>query len=345
MSPIIRECQKNGIPFFILHTGQHYSFEMDKIFFDGLFLPEPDYNLDVGSGSHASQSANILMGVENVLSIEKPGVVLVQGDTNTVMAGAIAAAKIHISIGHVEAGLRSFDKTMPEEINRVITDHISDYLFVPTDEAKNNLQKEGIKEDKIIMVGNTIVDAVIQNEKISKQKIEILLKYQLERDSYILVTTHRAENVDSYERLHNILLALNKLIDKTGFPVIFPIHPRTKKMINSYNLNIGNITLINPLGYLDFLFLEKNAKIILTDSGGIQEEACIMNVPCITLRENTERPETLMVGANILSGTDPEQIIKSYSIMIKKERNWINPYGDGNAAKKIIKYLIDHYSK
>ena len=339
MSPIIRECLIQNIPFFILHTGQHYSFDMDKIFFDELEIPKPEYNLDVGSGSHAIQSAKILTGVEEVLLIEKPDVVLVQGDTNTVMAGAIAAAKIHIPIGHVEAGLRSFDRNMPEEINRIIADHISDFLFAPSEDSRNALLHEGIQPEKIMVTGNTIVDAIYQNSILSHKGENILNSYGLRSKKYVLVTTHRAENVDSPKKLADIFYALNEISTRYKYPVILPIHPRTKKMIDSFSINRGNIILTDPVGYLDFLSLEKNARVILSDSGGIQEEACILKIPCITLRDNTERPETISVGSNILAGTNPETIIKCFSIMYDKATIWKNPYGDGHSSQKIINYL------
>lgn len=336
MSPIIRECETQGHDYFVLHTGQHYSYEMDGAFFDDLELPKPQYNLDVGSGTHAEQTARILTGVEKVLIEKKPDLVLVQGDTNSVLAGALTAAKLHIDVGHVEAGLRSFDRTMPEEINRVITDHISEYLFTPTESADNHLLSEGIDKSKIFMTGNTIVDAVYQNLKIARNKTDILKELDLETKGYFLVTTHRQENVDSPEKLQNIISTLQRLQTEYDLPIIFPMHPRTRKMIDQFNIPYGGITIIKPVGFLSFLQLESNARLILTDSGGVQEEACILGVPCVTLRENTERPETVEVGANLLAGTDGPRIIDAVTKFTGQTNIWQNPFGDGNAGKRIF---------
>ena len=342
MSPIIRQCIKLNLDYFILHTGQHYSYELDQSFFKDLNLPEPRYNLNIGSGSHAVQTAGLLVGIEEVLIKEKPDIVLVQGDTNTVLSGALAASKLHIKIGHVEAGLRSYDRTMPEEINRIITDHISDYLYAPTDDAKNNLIKEGISPDKIFVTGNTVVDSVVQNLQISKDKENVLSQYNLTSGNYILTTFHRAENVDNREKLANILSALQAIHTQHGLPIIFPMHPRTEKMINLFGISTEGIRVLKPLGYFTFLQLEENAKAILTDSGGLQEEGCILGTPCLTLRENTERPETVSVGANILVGTNKENILHAYSTL-KNNTTWINPYGDGKSAEKILDTLSQQF--
>jgi len=336
MSPIIRECERQNINYFILHTGQHYSYEMDRTFFEELGLPEPTYNLDVGSGTHAEQTGKILAGVEKALMREKPDVVLVQGDTNTVLAGALAAAKLHIKVGHVEAGLRSLDRRMPEEINRVMTDHISDYLFAPTGEARQNLMREGIDEKKIFITGNTIVDAVYQNLEISRRKGNVLKEFGLKPKDYFLVTSHRAENVDSKERLKEILKGLNLIQKEFSLPVIFPAHPRTVKRIDEFGLSLSNIRKTEPLGFMDFLQLEANAKLVLTDSGGVQEETCILGVPCVTLRNNTERPETLEVGSNILVGTDSNRMLMATHEMMARNTGWANPFGDANAGKQIV---------
>ncbi|MDO8873692.1 MAG: UDP-N-acetylglucosamine 2-epimerase (non-hydrolyzing) [Methanoregula sp.] len=340
MSPIIRYLNKKQENFFILHTGQHYSYEMDKTFFDTLELPAPKYNLDVGSASHAIQSGKIMMGVEEVFQKEKPDVVLVQGDTNTVMAGAIAASKLHIKVGHVEAGLRSHDRSMPEEINRIIADHISDYLFAPTKLAKDNLLDEGIDQNKIFITGNTIVDAILQNLKIAQKSGNILKTLNLVHKNYFLVTVHRAENVDDKERLKKIIMGLCAIQKKYSLPIIFPIHPRTNKRIAEFGIDLEGITIIPPQGFLEFLQLEDNAKLILTDSGGVQEEACILGVPCVTLRDNTERPETVDVHANILSGVEPDLILRSTENMLESETIWKNPFGDGKASQMIIRTLI-----
>jgi UDP-N-acetylglucosamine 2-epimerase (non-hydrolysing) len=336
MSPIIRECETQGHDYFVLHTGQHYSYEMDGAFFDDLELPKPQYNLDVGSGSHAEQTARILTGVEKILIDTKPDLVLVQGDTNSVLAGALTAAKLYIDVGHVEAGLRSFDRRMPEEINRILTDHISEFLFTPTEKADVHLLSEGIDKRKIYRTGNTIVDAVHQNLTISENKADILKEMGLETKGYFLITAHRQENVDSPERLQKIISTLQKIQKEYDIPIIFPMHPRTKKMIGQFNIADQGITILDPVGFLSFLQLESNARLILTDSGGVQEEACILGVPCVTLRENTERPETVEVGANQLAGTDSAQIITSVANLLGQTKTWPNPFGDGNAGKKIL---------
>lgn len=291
MSPVIRECEEKGLDYFILHTGQHYSYEMDRVFFDELELPQPKYNLDVGSGTHAEQTGRIMIGVEKVLMKERPDIVLVQGDTNTTLSGALAAAKLQIKVGHVEAGLRSFDRRMPEEINRVLTDHISDYLFAPTEKARQNLLREGLDGSRIYVTGNTIVDAVYQNLEIAKKKVNVLKDLGLKSEGYFLVTAHRQENVDVKERLKGILKGLELIHQEFSMPVVFPIHPRTRRRIEEFGLSLDGIEVINPLGFLEFLQLEANARLVLTDSGGVQEETCILKVPCVTLRDNTERPE------------------------------------------------------
>ena len=336
MSPIIRECEARNLDYFILHSGQHYSYEMDRAFFEELELPEPKYNLDVGSGTQAGQTAKILTGIEDVLVKESPDIVLVQGDTNTVMAGALAAAKLHIRVGHVEAGLRSFDRTMPEEINRVIADHISDYLFAPTETARRYLHREGIEENKICVTGNTIVDAVFQNREIAKKKADILETLGLAPREYFLVTAHRQENVDNPEKLRSIIAGLEAVHQEYALPVIFPMHPRTRKMVEQFGISLDGISAMNPVGFLDFLQLESNARLVLTDSGGVQEETCILGVPCVTLRENTERPETIEVGGNMLVGTDSERICEGVRAMLARSTGWTNPYGDGTAGSMIV---------
>lgn len=340
MSPIIRECEKQGIDYYILHTGQHYSYEMDKIFFEQLKLPPAKYNLDVGSGKHGKQTGKMLDGIEEILIEDRPDIVLVQGDTNTVLAGTLAASKLQIKIGHVEAGLRSFDRTMPEETNRIIADHTSDYLFASTETSKKYLLNEGIPKEKIFVTGNTVVDAAYQNLEISKYETNILTKLGLEEKKYIVATVHRAENVDSKERLGGILNAFTEIYKEFGLPIVFPIHPRTAKMIGEFNLPFPQGTrLIKPLGYLEFLQLESGARLVLTDSGGVQEESCIFRIPCVTLRDNTERPETVEVGANLVAGSG-EKIIECVKKMMDSNPEWENPYGNGNAAELTIQNAI-----
>jgi UDP-N-acetylglucosamine 2-epimerase (non-hydrolysing) len=339
MSPVIRACEEKGLDYFILHTGQHYSYKMDKVFFEQLELPEAKYNLDVGSGSHGEQTGKILIGVEKILQKEKPDIVLVEGDTNTVLAGALAATKLHIKAGHVEAGLRSYDRRMPEEINRVLTDHCSDYLFTPTEKSRQILLGEGIPDAKIFVTGNTIVDAVYQNQEIARSRKNALNDLHIEPTNYFLVTAHRQENVDVKERFGDIIGGLKLVADEFGLPVIYPIHPRAKKMMNHFGLKGNGIEFIEPLDYLSFLQLESKARLVLTDSGGVQEEACILNVPCVTLRDNTERPETLEVSSNVLAGTNVESILSKTKEMIERNNNWENPFGDSKAGKRIVKIL------
>ncbi len=338
MSPVIRECERRGFEYYILHTGQHYSYEMDRIFFDQLQLPAAKYNLDVGSGYHGAQTGKMLAGIEQILIQDTPDVVLVQGDTNTVLAGALAAAKLHIKVGHVEAGLRSFDRTMPEEINRIMADHISDYLFAPTATSQQHLLAEGIPQKKIFVTGNTVVDAVYQNLEISKLTADPLKDMDLQEKGYFLTTVHRAENTDNKTRLSAILDGFRQVCAEFSLPILFPAHPRTVKMIHEFNLSIPEgVRIIDPVGYLEFLQLESGARLILTDSGGLQEEACILGVPCVTLRDNTERPETVDVGANIIAG---KNIIAGVRQMMQLGNGWMNPYGDGNAGKIMIDELI-----
>lgn len=341
MSPIIRECQKRHLNFFILHTNQHYSENLDKIFFRELNLPQPRYNLKVGSGTHAEETGKMLMKIERVLVKEKPDVVLIEGDTNTVISGALAASKIPIKIGHIESGLRSYFREMPEEINRVLTDHLSDFLFAPTKKAKEILIKEGIPPKKIFIVGNTIVDAINQNLKLAKKKSEILEKLNLKKEQYFLLTLHRQENIDKKERLKGILKGLDLVYKKFNLPIIYSIHPRAKKMLKKFKLKIPKgIKLVEPLGFLDFLQLETNTKLVLTDSGGVQEETCILKIPCVTLRDNTERPETLEIKSNILAGVNSRKILKYVTKMLNRKRNWENPFGDGRASKWIVEILL-----
>lgn len=339
MAPIIRECKERDMEFFVLHTGQHYSYEMDKAFFVDLELEDPEYNLNVGSSSHAIQTGKIMVGVEKVVK-DGCNLVLVQGDTNTVLGGALAAVKMHIPVGHVESGLRSWDRKMPEEINRVVADHVSDYLFAPTPFSRDNLLKEGIHASKIFVTGNTVVDAVYQNIKIAKKKRSPLDTMDLDKDHFFLATAHRAENTDDPVRLRGIIKAFQSLTRQYGIPVVYPMHPRTAKMIKQFGIDTDRVCVIPPVGYLDFLILESEARLILTDSGGVQEEACILGTPCVTLRDNTERPETLEVGANILAGTDTNNILSKTSEMLERSITWSNPFGDGRAGKKIINIIM-----
>ena len=340
MSPIIRECERLGLDYFILHTGQHYSYNMDRVFFEQLELPDAAYNLDVGSGSHAEQTGRMLIGIERVLRKEEPDVVLVEGDTNTVLAGALAAVKLGIKVGHVEAGLRSYDRSMPEEVNRILMDHCADYLFAPTEKSRQVLLGEGVEEQKIFVTGNTIVDAVFQNLEIFKSRGNILEELGLENGGYFLATVHRQENADNEERFRGIIEGLERVRTEFGFPLVYPIHPRANKRLQEFYLSLNHVKLVKPLDYLGFLQLECNARLVLTDSGGVQEEACILGVPCVTLRDNTERPETLEVGSNILAGTNPGEIVQRTRLMLNRNNSWENPFGDGKAGNNIVKILM-----
>jgi len=345
MSPVIKECKRLKLNYFIIHTGQHYSYDMDKVFFKELELMHPKYNLKVGSGSHGVQTGRMLAQIEKILIDEKPQIVLVQGDTNSVLAGALAASKLHIKVGHIEAGLRSHDRTMPEEINRILVDHISDFAFVPTLPAKNNLINEGIGKKNIYITGNSVVDSVYQNVKLAKKKSHVLKALKLNSQKYFLVTLHRAENVDDKTRLTSIINGLRLLSDYHRLPIIWPMHPRTQKMVQKFSLiNLINkdkfIYIIEPVGFLDFIMLEANAGLIMTDSGGVQEEACILKIPCLTLRDNTERPESVDVGANVLVGTDSDKLFLASKKMTQKTASWSCPFGDGTAAEQIIKIIL-----
>jgi UDP-N-acetylglucosamine 2-epimerase (non-hydrolysing) len=339
LSPVIRECQRRDLDFFILHTGQHYSYRMDRVFFEQLQLPDARYNLEVGSGSHAEQTGKMLAAIEKILKEERPDIVLVEGDTNTVLAGALAAAKLNIRVAHAEAGLRSYDRRMPEEINRILTDHCSDLLFAPTEKSRQTLIHEGITKDKIFVTGNTIVDAVKQNLKIAVEGSDIRNRLRLRSHGYLLATVHRQENVSDDRRLRAIMRGLQLVSQEYGLPVLCPFHPNTRKQMKKLHVKTENLRVVEPLDYLSFLVLESTARLILTDSGGVQEEACILRVPCVTLRNNTERPETLEVGANVIAGTDPHQILDKTKLMLNEPNRWMNPFGDGTAAQKIVKAL------
>ncbi|MFG1505560.1 non-hydrolyzing UDP-N-acetylglucosamine 2-epimerase [Halobacteriovorax sp. ZH5_bin.2] len=341
MMPVVKESQRRGIDFFIIHSNQHYSENMDKVFFEELQLPNPRYNLNVGSGKHSNMTGNILIKMEPILEQEKPDVVLVQGDTNTVLAAALAASKLGIKVGHIEAGLRSYDRTMPEETNRIVTDHISDYLFAVTSKQNEILLSEGISKNKIHVVGNTVVDALVLNTKTAKNNSKVLEHHNLESKNYFLITIHRASNVDRRESLEEVIDILNVLSEKySNYDLVWPIHPRTQKYIEEYNIDINcKIKLLDPCGYIDFIKLQNNARLIITDSGGIQEEACCLKVPCITIRNNTERPETLEVGSNVLTGRKKDAVLYGTETMLKRETDWLNPFGEGNTSKKIFDIL------
>ncbi|RLG59515.1 MAG: UDP-N-acetylglucosamine 2-epimerase (non-hydrolyzing) [Candidatus Hydrothermarchaeota archaeon] len=345
LAPVLRELEKNKIEYRFITTGQHYDRMLFDKFIEELELRKPDYNIEVGSGTQAYQTSQALLELERIFLRENPNVVIVQGDTNSTLSSALAAIKLHIPVAHVEAGLRSFDKRMPEEINRIIADHCSMLLFAPTEKAALNLITEGIFPEKVFIVGNTIVDAVLQNIEIAKRKSSIKEK------DYILLTLHRAENVDNKKILENIVDALISINKK----IIFPVHPRTKKRLEEFKLleklKNSNIKIIEPLGYLDFLLLLSNAKLVLTDSGGVQEEAIILHVPCVTLRTTTERPETIEAGGNVLAGVEKEGIVKTLNSLLFDEERYAkmkkakNPFGDGKSGERIVSIILDKYEK
>lgn len=329
----------------LVHTGQHYDYEMSQVFFDELGLKAPDYHLGVGSGTHAYQTGEMLKRVEDVLLKEKPDLVMVYGDTNSTLAGALAAAKLHIPVAHVEAGLRSFNRRMPEEINRVLTDHLSDLLFCPTQTAVENLKREGITEG-VHLVGDVMYDAVLQYAELAEAKSEILGRLALKPRSYALATVHRAENTDDPVRLKGIFQGLAALAQE-GLPVVVPLHPRTRNALSSLSISQSlprDLLIIEPVSYLDMLILEKNARVILTDSGGVQKEAFFFRVPCVTLREETEWVETVETGWNTLVGSNPERITQAaLEARPGIESAW--PYGDGRAAERIVQILIREASE
>ena len=340
LSPLIEEFDRRKKSFSLIHTGQHYTQSMDKIFFDQLGLPSPDFNLKVGSGSHAEATAAMLVGIEKILAEIMPQTVIVEGDTNTVLAACLAAAKLNIPVSHVEAGLRSFDRKMPEEINRVVTDHLSTFLFAPTKMARENLVNEGISRKRIFVTGNTIVDVVRIHLKLLKQSFGPMA--ELLSKPFILLTLHRQENVDNPLRFRGVLKGVKLLSQESGVKVIYPMHPRSKKMCREYRITLpSEIHEIDPIDYFSFLSLESKARLILTDSGGVQEEACILQVPCVTLRDTTERPETLILGANVLSGARPEKILSAGRKQLDNRKHWSNPFGDGHAAKHIVDILAE----
>jgi UDP-GlcNAc3NAcA epimerase len=325
----------------IVHTGQHYDYGMSEIFFKELDIPEPDINLGVGSGLQGQQTGKMLIGIEEVLLAEKPDWALVYGDTNSTLAGALAAVKLKVPVAHVEAGLRSFNREMPEEHNRVLTDHCSDLLFCPTQTAVENLDREGITRG-VHLVGDVMYDSVLHNIKLAEKNSRILEELDLKPKSYALATVHRAENTDNPARLTSIFFAFYQ-IAKNKLPVIIPLHPRTReKLNNSETYQHNNLVLIDPVSYLDMLLLEKQAKVILTDSGGVQKEAYWFEVPCVTLRDETEWMETVKTGWNRLSGTDSQKIA-NLTIHSQAGKS-ISEYGDGYTSKRIIEIIIKHAS-
>lgn len=349
IAPIMRAIKdtSNNLEGFLVHTGQHYDEAMKHSFFEQLGIPEPNVDLEVGSGSHAVQTAEVMKRFEPILDQEKPAAVLVVGDVNSTIACALVAAKKHVPVIHVEAGLRSYDRDMPEEINRVLTDQISDLLFTTEKSAHDNLAREGVDTDRAVFVGNVMIDTLFNNVEKAVPMAETLKSSEVELDykesGFGLITMHRPSNVDDKEVLSLLIKSLAKISNK--LPLIFPVHPRTKGQLEKFDLldeiQKSNITLLPPLGYLHLLDFMKNAKVVLTDSGGIQEETTALGVPCITLRENTERPITVAEGTNTIVGADPEKIEQAFNEVMTTggKGGKIPEFWDGHAAERIVEYL------
>ena len=334
LSKTLREERHNEI---IIHTGQHYDENMSKCFFDEMRIAKPDYNLNIGSGSHGKQTAEMLIGLEEIFVHQKPEIIITFGDTNTTLATALAATKLKIPVAHVEAGLRSHNRQMPEEINRILTDHISDFLFAPTSNALKNLKLENLHRQSF-MTGDIMYDSLLYYRKIAEQKSTVLNDLRLKQKDYILLTLHRPYNVDNIHKLQNIFSALKQ----TKKFIVLPVHPRTRKMIESTNTIIPeNIFIIKPLGYLDFIVLQKNSEKIITDSGGVQKEAYMNGIPCITVRPETEWVETVNAGWNVLVGDKMDQLIEN-CLSFNPYHNRPQYFGDGKSAKKIISILESH---
>ncbi|HZW78539.1 MAG TPA: UDP-N-acetylglucosamine 2-epimerase (non-hydrolyzing) [Flavobacteriaceae bacterium] len=338
----INKAKKEGkaISYRLVHTGQHYDKKMSGNFFEELDIPEPHANLEAGGGTQAEQTAAIMIGFEKELQAHPSDLVLVVGDVTSTMACAITAQKLHTKVAHVEAGIRSGDWTMPEEINRLVTDSITNYFFTTSEVANENLRKSGISEDRIFFVGNTMIDTLLKHRsKFKKPSIWNMLK--LEEKKYIVMTLHRPANVDEEQKLHHLM---NEIIANTkDLPLVFPVHPRTARILESLGISHPRLHMIEPLGYLEFNFLVEHAKAVVTDSGGITEEASIMNVPCMTLRDNTERPETVDLGSNVLVGTNPKNIKPAMEKLFSG--TWKNaeqiPLWDGKCAERIIDILLN----
>ena len=345
-APVSKALRKAGHKEILVHTGQHYDENMSAVFFEELEIPEPDYNLEIGSGPHGWQTGHMLMRIEKVLLAQKPDWVLVYGDTNSTLAGALTACKLHIPLAHVEAGLRSFNREMPEEHNRVLTDHCSDLLFCSTGTAVNNLKREGITQG-VHLVGDTMYDAVLQFAEIACQRSTILEDLGLTQKGYLLATVHRPYNTDVPENLRNIMAAFAKVDER----IVFPVHPRTRQRMAEFDLinpksvlfsrrepQIRNPILIEPVGYFDMLMLEKHARMILTDSGGMQKEAYFLGVPCVTLRPETEWVETVEAGWNMFVDVDTERIVGAVNgFQPAGQRSEM--FGDGRASQLIVAHL------
>ncbi len=340
MAPLVRACTERSVPFRLLHTGQHYSYEMDGVFFEELGLPTPHENLAVGSGTQAYQIGAIVSGLIPIYERDRPDWVLVEGDTNSVLAAGLCAHKLGIRVGHVEAGLRSDDRTMPEEVNRILTDQISDHLYAPTEHSRERLLQERLPAERIFVTGNTVVDELLHQRPRAEAR-GVPARFGVEPRRYALATIHRAENTDRADRLEGILTGLSGAAEALNIEVLCALHPRTTKVMAERGLEFGaGVRVLPPLPYLDFLGLHAQAAITLSDSGGLQEEACALGVPCVTLRDNTERPESVEAGANQLAGADAERIVAAARAMHTRRGGWANPYGDGRAAHRILDALL-----
>jgi len=323
----------------IVHTGQHFDANMSEVFFEEMEIPKPSYNLEINSLSHGAMTGRMIEGIEEILLKEKPDLLLVYGDTNSTIAGALAAKKLHIKVAHVEAGLRSFNMEMPEEINRILTDRISDYLFCPTDSAVNNLKKEGYDslDATIVRTGDVMQDAALFYAQKSEEKSTIISQLGLQK--FALATLHRAENTDSKERLSQLVEGLNE-IHETICPVVLPLHPRTKAKLAAHGLEL-KVKLIDPVGYFDMIELLKNCALVLTDSGGLQKEAFFFRKNCVTMRDQTEWVELIENGVNVLIGADKKKLVESTRTMLNKSSNFdVNLYGNGNASVLIVTELL-----
>lgn len=332
--------RRDGVVQRLVHTGQHYDKNMSDVFFSQLGLPQPDVNFEVGSGSHSYQTAQIMMRFEEYLASAKPDAVLVYGDVNSTLAAALVCAKMRVRFVHVEAGLRSFDRAMPEEINRVVTDHLADILFTPSPDADENLLREGIEPAKIRLVGNVMIDTLMRLRPMAEEAWrELGERLGLTRGGYGLVTLHRASNVDDQENLRSFLEVIGRIGSR--IPIVFPVHPRTRQRLDDLRFDRGGMKLIEPLGYLEFLALQGGARFVITDSGGIQEETTCLGVPCVTLRKNTERPITITQGTNILAGDDPSRVpaIVDDILAGRSKKGTIPPLWDGKAAERIADHL------
>jgi UDP-N-acetylglucosamine 2-epimerase (non-hydrolysing) len=346
VAPLHKAFQRysDSVRHLIVHTGQHYDEAMSKVFFDDLELPHPDFYLGVGSGTHAEQTSKVMLGLERVLAEQQPDLVIVVGDVNSTVAASLVSVKMGIPVAHVEAGLRSFDRTMPEEINRILTDVISEYLFVSEPSGLHNLRREGVAENKIFYVGNVMIDSLVHYRE-KAARLKTLDQFNVRPKQFTLVTLHRPSNVDTEEGLEKIVSIFEKLASRTS--IIFPVHPRTRKMLEHHRLGecaakISNLSITEPLGYLEFLCLMDQAPRVITDSGGIQEETTFLGVPCLTLRENTERPITCEIGTNKLCGLDVDLVVKNsfdvYNGMARKGR--VPELWDGKAAHRITEIIL-----